>query len=124
MRKLLLLVLSAFMLGTAANAQDKKGETPKQTTTKEGGARTKKDGTPDKRYKDNKEARATREPEAPAGPTKKDGTPDKRYKENKEARATKEPEAAGPTKKDGTPDMRYKANATKPQSGKDAVNNK
>jgi len=36
---------------------------------------TKKDGTPDNRYKVNKDA--------PAGPTKKDGTPDMRYKANK-----------------------------------------
>lgn len=44
-------------------------------------APTKKDGTPDMRYKENKEAaKAT-----PAGPTKKDGTPDMRYKENKGA---------------------------------------
>ena len=34
----------------------------------------KKDGTPDKRYKNTPKA---------SGPTKKDGTPDKRYKENK-----------------------------------------
>jgi hypothetical protein len=43
-------------------------------------APTKKDGTPDMRYKTNKDA-------AKATPatthTKKDGTPDKRYKENK-----------------------------------------
>lgn len=38
------------------------------------GGPTKKDGTPDKRFKSNKSA---------AGPTKKDGTPDMRYKENK-----------------------------------------
>lgn len=44
----------------------------KATTTK-----TKKDGTPDMRYKENKEAKKT------AGPTKKDGTPDMRYKSNK-----------------------------------------
>jgi hypothetical protein len=37
----------------------------------------KADGTPDKRYKDNK---ATAKAE---GPMKKDGTPDKRYKANK-----------------------------------------
>jgi hypothetical protein len=85
MRKLLLLAMSAFMLSTGAFAQDKKAETPKQTTTKDAGARTKKDGTPDMRYKDNKEAKATKEAEKPAGPTKKDGTPDKRFKANKTA---------------------------------------
>lgn len=46
---------------TAATA-----ETTKATTT----AKVKKDGTPDKRFKENKH-------------TKKDGTPDKRFKENK-----------------------------------------
>jgi len=40
---------------------------------------TKKDGTPDMRYKANKEATKP----APAGPTKKDGTADMRYKANK-----------------------------------------
>jgi apolipoprotein N-acyltransferase len=41
----------------------------------------KKDGTPDKRFKENKAAAA-----APAaGPTKKDGTPDMSYKANKKA---------------------------------------
>lgn len=40
-------------------------------------APTKKDGTPDLRYKANKDA----------APTKKDGTPDFRYKANKEAPA-------------------------------------
>ena len=39
----------------------------------------KADGTPDKRFKDNKAAAA------PAGPLKKDGTPDMRYKANKDA---------------------------------------
>ena len=85
MRKLFLLALSALMLSTGTFAQDKKGEAPKQTTTKDGGSRTKKDGTPDMRYKENKEAKATKEAEKPAGPTKKDGTPDKRFKANKNA---------------------------------------
>lgn len=43
---------------------------------------TKKDGTPDKRYKENKGTSAA----APAGPTKKDGTADMRYKANKDAK--------------------------------------
>ncbi len=42
----------------------------------------KKDGTPDKRFKENKEAK----PAPAAGPLKKDGTPDKRYKANKKAK--------------------------------------
>lgn len=40
-------------------------------------AKTKKDGTLDMRYKENKEKMK------PVGPVKKDGTPDKRYKANK-----------------------------------------
>jgi len=44
----------------------------------------KKDGTPDMRYKENKETKQTA---APAGPTKKDGTPDMRHKANKDAAA-------------------------------------
>lgn len=40
------------------------------TKTAKPAAKLKKDGTPDKRYKENKKL-------------KKDGTPDKRYKENK-----------------------------------------
>jgi hypothetical protein len=43
------------------------------------GGKMKKDGTPDKRFKENKEAKPA------AGPTKKDGTPDMRYKANKDA---------------------------------------
>jgi hypothetical protein len=57
-----------------ADQQKTKQETP---AGKSGDAKLKKDGTPDKRYKENKE------PAKPAGPVKKDGTPDKRYKENK-----------------------------------------
>jgi hypothetical protein len=45
-----------------------------------GAAPTKKDGTPDMRYKTNKDAKL-----APAAThVKKDGTPDKRFKENKD----------------------------------------
>jgi len=45
----------------------------------------KKDGTPDMRYKANKDAAKTAT--TPAGPLKKDGTPDMRHKANKEAAA-------------------------------------
>jgi hypothetical protein len=45
---------------------------------------TKKDGTPDMRYKANKDAAKT-----PPQHLKKDGTPDMRYKENKEAAKAK-----------------------------------
>jgi hypothetical protein len=49
---------------------------PAKTTT----THTKKDGTPDKRFKENKGGK-----EATVH-TKKDGTPDKRFKENKPAK--------------------------------------
>jgi hypothetical protein len=43
---------------------------------------TKKDGTADMRFKENKEAAKAK----PAGPVKKDGTADMRYKTNKTAK--------------------------------------
>jgi hypothetical protein len=61
----------------------------------------KKDGTADKRFKENKTP-----PTAPVH-TKKDGTPDKRFKENKTP-----PPAPVHAKKDGTPDKRFKENKT------------
>jgi hypothetical protein len=63
--------------------------TAKPATTAAGP--TKKDGTPDMRYKTNKDAA-----KAPPAHLKADGTPDKRFKENK-APAT----AAAPKKKAG-----------------------
>jgi len=60
------------------------------TTAKPAAGPTKKDGTPDMRYKANKQAAA------PAGPTKKDGTPDMRYKANKQAAAAKPAATAKP----------------------------
>jgi hypothetical protein len=59
---------------------------------------TKKDGTADKRYKENKQTKHL----------KKDGTPDKRYKENKAPK--------GHLTRSGKPDMRYKSN--NPDAGK------
>ena len=56
---------------------DAKAE-PAKTEKSEKAAPMKKDGTPDKRFKENKEAKKE------SGPLKKDGTPDKRFKENKE----------------------------------------
>ncbi len=47
------------------------------------------------------------------GKTKKDGTPDMRYKENKETvkkEAAGSADKGAKMKKDGTPDMRYKEN--------------
>ena len=64
-------------------------------------AQTKKDGTPDMRHKENKEAAAKKEQPK----LKADGTPDMRYKENKEAE-----KPAPKLKADGTPDKRYKEN--------------
>jgi hypothetical protein len=94
MKKIICILMALFIMGSASFAQDKKetkAATPKQksaTKTKE--AKTdapkadkpktehvKKDGTPDKRFKENK---ATTD-----GPKKKDGTPDMRYKKNKDA---------------------------------------
>lgn len=56
----------------------KDGKPVKKDGKPEGGeGPKKKDGTPDKRFKENKEPKGE-------GPKKKDGTPDKRFKENKE----------------------------------------
>lgn len=65
------------LIGLAQNdTKTQKSET-KQEAPAGQDKKLKKDGTPDKRYKENKEAAK------PAGPVKKDGTPDMRYKENK-----------------------------------------
>jgi hypothetical protein len=47
-----------------------------------------------------------------AAPAKKDGTPDMRYKANKEGAKAK-PAASAHVKKDGTPDKRFKENKDK-----------
>lgn len=87
MKKVILLLMALVMMGNMSFAQDKKA--PKSATAvqkvnkNEASAkamRTKKDGSPDMRYKANKEAAVA---EKPAGPLKKDGTPDKRFKANK-----------------------------------------
>lgn len=76
--KKLLLALSLF-LGTASfvSAQTKPAKPATTKSAKETAMKPmmKKDGTPDKRFKENK-AKAE-------APKKKDGTPDMRYKENK-----------------------------------------
>ncbi len=87
MKKLLIALTAMLCLGTASFSQTKKTATkPKPASTVAAKpaatakpAPTKKDGTPDMRYKANKEAAK------PAGPLKKDGTPDMRYKANKDA---------------------------------------
>ncbi len=69
-------VIIALLIGFAfnnVNAQDSKSKSTK-TEQKSTDKKLKKDGTPDKRFKENKEAK---------GPLKKDGTPDKRFKANK-----------------------------------------
>lgn len=80
MRKLAAMLLLAFGLGlgNAQTAPTTKKEVKKEVKQKKETkkvsqpttAKLKKDGTPDKRYKQNKKL-------------KKDGTPDRRYKENK-----------------------------------------
>jgi len=77
MRKLLFATIALLGLTFGVNAQDKsKKMPPPPPPPKEAKAPVKKDGTPDKRFKENKEAK-------PKVPVKKDGTPDKRFKENK-----------------------------------------
>jgi hypothetical protein len=60
-----ILLLTAFTTSTFAQNKPKK-ETPKKEAVK-----LKKDGTPDKRFKENKKEEVK---------LKKDGTPDKRFK--------------------------------------------
>ena len=93
-----LLIAAAMLIastGIFAQAQPKKDakdskmsavkkDTAKKATAKvvpmaKPAAPTKKDGTADMRFKENKEAAKAK----PAGPTKKDGTADMRYKQNK-----------------------------------------
>ncbi|WP_343703830.1 hypothetical protein [Chitinophaga sp.] len=82
MKKLLTIILALAMSATGVIAQQKAAapaqQQPATATAPQKTANAKhlkKDGTPDKRYKENKKASA---------PKKKDGTPDMRYKENKE----------------------------------------
>jgi hypothetical protein len=95
MKKIICIFVSLIIMGTASFAQKKAvkpkqdtktapaptgNETKKATTAAEPKqTKTKKDGTPDMRYKENKEAAK------PAVKLKKDGTPDMRYKANKDA---------------------------------------
>lgn len=78
----LLLAFTGF--GFAQTTPAKTAQTkPAATKTATTAGPTKKDGTPDMRYKANKDAAKNK----PAGPTKKDGTADMRYKANKQAAA-------------------------------------
>ena len=65
-----------FAQAKPAASKTAKKETPKAATS----TPTKKDGTPDKRFKENKKTIPTT-----TVSVKKDGTPDKRYKANKKA---------------------------------------
>jgi hypothetical protein len=79
--KKLFTVLAFALFGmstTFVNAQT----TKKQEATTKTAVHTKKDGTVDKRYKENKSNAVV------AGPTKKDGTADMRYKANKSTQKT------------------------------------
>ncbi len=77
----LVLMVSGFTYGQgtttkakpAIQAQTKTNTKQKAAATQPSGAKLKQDGTPDRRYKENKKL-------------KKDGTPDMRYKENKAAK--------------------------------------
>ena len=82
MKKLFLiasLVLASAGIGFAQTTPAAPAKTKTEKTAKPAAGPTKKDGTPDMRYKANKDAAKT-----PAAHTKKDGTPDMRYKENKD----------------------------------------
>ena len=70
------LLISHAQAPAAKQATTKKADVQQapKNTTPANGVVLKKDGTPDKRYKN-----------APKGPLKKDGTPDMRYKDNKPA---------------------------------------
>lgn len=85
----MMLAFAGFTFGQAPAKKDKKAKAatektaPAASTPAAAPGPKKADGTPDMRYKANKDA-------AKAAPAtthlKKDGTPDKRYKENKPAK--------------------------------------
>jgi len=81
MRKLIFAVIALLGFSITTSAQQgvakkakKTEKAVKEIKKTEEKVILKKDGTPDKRFKENKK---------PQVPLKKDGTPDKRYKENK-----------------------------------------
>ncbi|XZF12625.1 hypothetical protein ACTHGU_12620 [Chitinophagaceae bacterium MMS25-I14] len=90
MRKLFGMLLAAVIMFNAGMLQAQTPQTQpaqKTTTVKKTSTTTTKqhlkaDGTPDKRYKENKTTKTTTT--TTTGPTKKDGTPDMRYKSNKQ----------------------------------------
>jgi hypothetical protein len=101
MKKFLTGVFALLMGASIAFAQTPATQQQKQdkpkTEAKQDGQKMKKDGTPDKRFKENKE---NKEDKAAANtPKKKDGTPDKRFKENKEPKDAKAAPKADAKKK-------------------------
>lgn len=78
MKKHILYLLVALFSFSFTNAHAQGAAKKKAAPTQQATGKTKKDGTPDMRYKENKDAAkpATKH-------LKKDGTPDKRYSENK-----------------------------------------
>jgi len=73
-----LVMLAATSFGQAKQETKKTEKSAATTTTTTTSPKLKKDGTVDKRFKENKTTTTTA-----AGPLKKDGTLDKRYKKNK-----------------------------------------
>ena len=73
----LMLTFGGYSFAQTTPAKAKKTTTASTTPAK---STTKKDGTPDMRYKANKDAAKTK---TATVHTKKDGTADKRFKENK-----------------------------------------
>lgn len=81
MKKIFVAVMALIMFSVSSFAQDaKKTKEPAKVTTT--AQHLKKDGTADKRFKENKNVK-----EAATQHLKKDGTPDKRFKENKAPKA-------------------------------------
>lgn len=74
MKKFLTALLAVFMVASSSLSMAQTKPVVKKATTAVDTVHLKKDGTKDKRFKENK---------TPDGPLKKDGTPDKRYKANK-----------------------------------------
>ena len=90
MKKIIFMLMAFVIFSGASIAQKNTAKKGMQPTEKAGAVpagkkagKMKKDGTPDMRHKESKEA--AKNSNKPAGPLKKDGTPDMRHKANKEA---------------------------------------
>ncbi len=87
MKRILTLIVALLFMGSLSFAQHARPAAPKSNKIekkaapakgdKKTGTHVKNDGTPDMRYKENKEMKKD------AKPMKKDGTPDMRHKANK-----------------------------------------